>query len=693
MNDSTRRLCIITVGVIMIVSASLLIAKSMENPVFTEFNKPITFDKFTADAVNKAKDQTIDKMKTSLQMIHKIPKNERTFDNTLKAIDRLYDEFNTVWSSVYLMAYTHPDDALRNACNEANVVFEKFSNTLAMDEDLYKAVKAYSETKEAKLLTGYKKKFMEETLRDFRRNGFGLPKAKRDTLKILKDKITEISNTFSKNIREYEDSLIVGEVEVQGLPEDYKKTRIRQDGTYKIDLSYPSYIPFMEYSESDSARKALYLKFTNRAKGTNLDVLKNLLIHRQKMVDVLDYGTYADYRLETRMAKEPETVWDFENQLRNKVVEKARLDYKELLEAKRERTGDPDTDTIYSWEKSFYNTLLLKTKYNLDPEEVKQYLELDNVLDGLFNVTQTLFDVTYQEVNDAPVWYEEVRMFDVYQDGNVIGRFYMDMFPRKNKFSHAACFGLVKGCQTENGYQLPSAAMVCNFPRPTEDKPSLLSHDQTVTFFHEFGHLLHNILTRSPLSSFAGTNVERDFVEVPSQILENWAWDYQSLKRFAKHYETGDILPKALFDRMLAAKNVNSGNNTLQQIYYGMLDMTFHDKYDPTGSVSTTQIVKDLQNEGTLFPYVKGSHFHASFGHLTNYAAGYYGYLWALVYAQDMFSVFEEKGILDQATGKALRDKIYAKGSTEDPMMLVKDFLGREPNQKAFLKSLGLKID
>ena len=235
--------------------------------------------------------------------------------------------------------------------------------------------------------------------------------------------------------------------------------------------------------------------------------------------------------------------------------------------------------------------------------------------------------------------------------------------------------------------------MVCNFPRPTEDKPSLLSHDQTVTFFHEFGHLLHNILTRSPLSSFAGTNVERDFVEVPSQILENWAWDYQSLKRFAKHYETGDILPKALFDRMLAAKNVNSGNNTLQQIYYGMLDMTFHDKYDPTGSVSTTQIVKDLQNEVTLFPYVKGSHFHASFGHLTNYAAGYYGYLWALVYAQDMFSVFEEKGILDQATGKALRDKIYAKGSTEDPMMLVKDFLGREPNQKAFLKSLGLKID
>ncbi|MBN2104466.1 Zn-dependent oligopeptidase [bacterium] len=693
MNHPSYRFVIKAIAVLGIIVPCFMTAKTMENPVFTEFNKPIAFDQFTADAVNGAKDQAVVKMKTGLESIYAIPQQERTFDNTLKALDSLYDEFNTVWSSVYLMAYTHPDDALRNACNEANVVFEKFSNALAMDEDLYNAVKAYSETKEAKFLSGYKKKFLDETMRDFRRNGFGLPKAKRDTLKILKDKITEISNTFSKNIREYEDSLIVGEEDVQGLPEDYKKARVRQDGTYEIDLTYPSYIPFMEYSESDSARNALYLKFTNRAKDTNLNVLDNLLNHRQKMIDVLGYKTYADYRLETRMAKESETVWDFENQLRNKVMEKAKIDYKELLQAKREFTGDPSADKIYSWEKSFYNTLLLRTKYNLDPEEVKQYLELDRVLEGLFTVTQTLFDVTYQEVEDAPVWHEEVRMFDVYQDGKMIGRFYMDMFPRKNKFSHAACFGLVKGRQTEKGYQLPSAAMVCNFTKPMDEKPSLLSHDETVTFFHEFGHLLHNILTRSPLSSYAGTNVERDFVEVPSQLLENWAWDYSSLKRFARHYETGEVLPRTLFDRMIAAKNVNSGNNTLQQIYYGMLDMTFHDKYNPNGPVSTTQVVKDLQNEVTLFPYVDGSHFHASFDHLTNYAAGYYGYLWALVYAQDMFSVFEEQGILDKTTGKQLRDKVFAKGGTEDPKILVKDFLGRESNQKAFLKSLGLKTD
>ena len=687
-----NRVAVYAMAVFLAAFSFSLSAKSMENPVFTAFNEPLAFDQFTAEAVTAAKDQTIEDMKSGLKAIYKVPGKERTFENTLKAFDNLFDRMNTVWSSVYLMAYTHPDDALRNACNEANIAFEKFANALAMDEKLYNAVKAYSETEEAKSLTGYQKKYLEETLRDFRRNGFGLAKEKRDELKVLKDKITEISNTFQKHIREYEDSLIVGEAEVRGLPEDYKKARVREDGTYKIDLSYPSYIPFMEYSESDSARKALYLKFTNRARESNLDVLDDLFLHRQKMVKLLGYNTYAEYGLETRMAKNPKSVWDFEYNLRDQVKEKAKLDYQELLEAKRKHLNDPDSDTIYSWEKSYYNTLLLRTKYDLDPEEVKQYLELNNVLNGLFMITQTLFDVTYKEVTDAPVWHEDVRMFEVYQDNKLIGRFYMDMFPRKNKFSHAACFGLVKGRETEQGYQLPSAAMVCNFSKATEDKPSLLTHEETTTFFHEFGHLLHNILTRSPLSGYAGTSVERDFVEVPSQILENWAWDYASLEMFARHYQSDEVLPKALFDKMVAAKNVNSGNNTLQQIYYGLLDMTFHDKYNPAGTISTTQIVEDLQNEVTLFPYVKGSHFHAAFGHLTGYAAGYYGYLWALVYAQDMFSVFEENGILDKETGKELRDKVYAKGGTEDPMILVKDFLGREPNQKAFLKFLGLKV-
>ncbi|MBN1780909.1 Zn-dependent oligopeptidase [bacterium] len=682
-----------TMHMVLLLSGIVLISpvvKSTENPLFPEFNQPMMFGQLNADAVNQAKEGTIGNARAELAIIYDIPAEERTFDNTLRSLDALQDRLNSVWSTVYLMAYTHPDDAIREACNTANVEFEKFSTAMAMDEKLYQAVKAFSKTKEAGALTGYRKKFLDETLRDFRRNGFGLPAEKRKELKALKDKITEISNLFSKNIRDYQDSLIVNESDVEGLPEDYKKTYVQTDGTYKLDMSYPSYVPFMEYSESDAARKALYLKFTNRAKDSNLDVLDSLLIYRKRMVNVLGYKTYAEYGLETRMAKDPKTVWDFEYDLKDQLLPKAKLDYEELLEAKRSHTGDAEADTIYSWEKSFYNTLLLRTKYNLDPEEVKQYLELDNVLSGLFAITQTLFGVTYSEVGNPSVWNDEVRLFEVFRDGNLIGRFYMDMFPRKNKYSHAACFGLVKGRETGEGYQIPSATMVCNFPKPTEDKPSLLSHDETVTFFHEFGHLLHNILTRSPLGSYAGTNVERDFVEVPSQIMENWAWDYASLKMFARHYQTGEVLPEDLFNRMIAAKNVNSGNNTLQQVYYGVLDMTLHDQFDPEGTVLTTQVVKELQNDLTLFPFVEGSHFHAAFDHLTGYAAGYYGYLWALVYAQDMFSLFETAGIMDKETGKRLGG-VFSKGGSVDPMVLVKDFLGREPNQKAFIRSLGLK--
>ncbi len=695
MGTKMRRNCFILFFALLtlVFTASLSAEPTIQNPIVPEFNQPIPFDQFTAEAVNNASEQTIQTIKTGIQQIAEIKPKERTFQNTMKALDNLYDLLNTVWGEVYLMAYTHPDDSLREACNNVNIAFEKFANELNMDETIFQAVKEYAKTKEAKSLKGYQKKYLTETLRDFRRNGFDLPKKKREELKALQDQLSEVSNQFSKNIRDYQDSLIVTEEEIQGLPEDYKKERRREDGTYKIDMTYPSIIPFYQYAESDQARKALYMKYNNRAADKNLDVLNDMLRIRQKIVDMLKYKTYADYQIETRMAKTPKAVWDFEYNLIDQLKEKAKLDYEELLEAKRTHTGNPNADTIYPWEKTFYNTLLLRTKYSLDPEEVKQYFELNNVLNGLFTITQTLFDVTYQEVKDAPVWANDVRMFEVYQDGLLVGRFYLDLFPRQNKFTHAASFTLLNGRETNQGYQLPAASLVCNFPKPTEDTPSLLSHDETSTMFHEFGHMLHGILTRSPLSGYAGTSVVRDFVEVPSQLMENWIWNYDALQLFAKHYQTGEILPKTLYDKMIATKNLNSGNNNLQQVYYGLVDMTYNDGFDPNGEMTTTDIVKNLQNEVTLFPYVEGSHFQAAFGHLTGYAAGYYGYLWALVYAEDIFSVFEEKGILDKETGIRFRDEILSKGGTEEPMDLIKTFLEREPNQKAFLKSIGLKVD
>jgi thimet oligopeptidase len=329
-------------------------------------------------------------------------------------------------------------------------------------------------------------------------------------------------------------------------------------------------------------------------------------------------------------------------------------------------------------------------KYQLDGELVKQYFALDDVLLGLFEVTQTLFDLEYREIENPSVWNDDVRMFEVFQDGKLKGRFYLDLFPRENKYGHAACFGLRGGKMTKDGYKLPTASLVCNFPKPTSDKPSLMPHNQVNTFFHEFGHVLHQMLTTANLYSQSGTNVSRDFVEAPSQIFENWTWNYDALKLFAKHYETREVMPEELFNKMLAAKNVGSGMSASGQVFLGTYDMTLHDKFDPNGKETTTDVLKKLKAEIQLIAHVKGTHFQTAFGHLNGYGASYYGYLWSKVYAQDMFSVFDKNGILDKKTGMRYRDIILAPGSSRDELGLVKEFLGRDPNNKAFLKELGL---
>jgi thimet oligopeptidase len=389
------------------------------------------------------------------------------------------------------------------------------------------------------------------------------------------------------------------------------------------------------------------------------------------------------------MAKDPETVWNFEQDLAKSVRPKADQDFQEMMAVYNSKKIDPE-GSMQHWQNTYIENILLEEKYQVDDEKIKEYFPMDAALGGLFQITQTLFGVTYKEIENPSVWHGDVRQFEVYDGTKLIGRFYLDFYPRDNKYKHAACFGMIKGKETPWGYQIPNATLVCNFPPATEDRPSLMPHDQVKTLFHEFGHVLHQMLTTASLSSQSGTSVARDFVEAPSQIFENWIWDYPSLALFAKHYETGEVLPKELFDKMIAAKNVGSGISTERQILYGSLDMTLHDKFDPKGSESVDDVVRSLMTELTHYPFVEGTHFQTSFGHLNGYGASYYGYMWSKVYAEDMFSEFEKNGVLDSATGMRYRNIILAKGSSEEPMDLVKEFLGREPNNEAFMKSLGL---
>lgn len=676
---------------ILLLSATLLAFQpSIEetNPIYNAFNEAIDFAGITADHISEATISIQAETKTSMSLIIEIENSKRTFDNTLLAIDDFNARFSDVYSVIYLLSSTHTDSLIRNTALEARTTLAQFDNEISLNEDLYKAVKSYADMPEAKSLTGYKAKYLKETIESYERNGFALSAEKRDELKKINDEISEFSNEFSKNVSTFQDHLEVNEAEIDGLPEDYKKARYQEDGSYKIDMSYPSTGPFFMLSNSDSARKNLVMKYNNRAYPANIDVLQNLLKKRLEMAKLLGHNSYAAYRLQNRMAKTPETVWEFETGLKDALKEKAQKDYDELLETKKTRVSD--ATMINGWERSYYSNILKKEKYELDGEEVKQYFALDDVLKGLFSITQTLFNFEYREVKDPSVWNPDVRLFEVYQDKKLKGRFYLDLFPRDNKYGHAACFPLRNGKLTADGYKIPTASLVCNFPSPTEDKPSLMSHNQVNTLFHEFGHVLHHMSTTANLYAQSGTNVSRDFVEAPSQIFENWTWNYDALKLFAKHYETREVLPQSLFDKMLAAKNVGSGMAASGQVFLGTYDMTLHDKYDPNGDETTTDVLKKVQADISLVPYVEGTHFQTAFGHLTGYGASYYGYLWSKVYAQDMFSIFDENGILDTKTGIRYRDIILASGSSKDELQLVVEFLGREPNNEAFLKELGL---
>jgi len=665
--------------------------KPENNPLIIPYNNNFDFKNIKPGHIAEGTDYAISQADFIKNEIIQIASTERTYENTLVRIDDIYSVIESVWSPGYLMGSVHTSEKIRNEGLEASKKIENYITKLSLNEDLYNAVVAYVPTAEAKSLKGFRKKYLDDLLLDYKRIGFTLSKDKREKVKAVLDVLTDLGLEFDKNIRAAQDTLFLDPKDLAGLPDNYKKERLQNNGKYAIDMTYPSYVPFMDQAESDEAREALRFKFNNRARAENIGVLNDILRNRMKMVKLLGYNSYAEYRTEDRMARNPKNVWDFENTLKQQLREKAENDVAEMLTIKSVRLGK-NTKTIHPWEAGFYENQVKLKKYNLDREEVRQYFEFNNVTEGLFTIYQQLFNVRFEKVQNPSVWHEDVQMFSIYDktSGALIGNFYLDMFPRANKYGHAAAFSVIMGKMTENGYQKPATALVCNFPKPTDFQPSLLTHENVETYFHEFGHLVHGVLTTSQLISYAGTSVARDFVEAPSQMLENWVWQKESLSLFAKHYETGEVIPEELLEKMIAAKNINSGTKALQQIFYGIYDFTLNDGFDPDGNKSTTDLIKELKNEITFYPYQEETHQQASFGHLNGYGAAYYGYKWSEVYAQDMFSVFEANGILNQDIGLKYRRIILEKGGTVDPYELVKEFLGREPNSEAFLRSMGI---
>lgn len=676
-----------------IVEAEIQPVEQQPNPLIVKFNELNDFANLKAEHVPEAVDFALNSADSILNRILLVPDSLRTFENTIAEQDNIEALTGRIIDPVYLMSEVHPDKEVRTVCDSAIIRYEKWHNDLVLNEDLYRAVTAYNVLPEPKSLTGLKKKYLEDVLKDYRRLGFDLPKEKRVELKEIKNRISEVGLEFDKNITEYTDTLVVTEAEMEGLPQWYKDKMRAEDGTYKIDISYPSRSMFMKYSRSESARKALTEKYLNRGK-TNLGVIPRLVKEHQNMAQVLGYRSYAEYLLEDRMPKNPETVWTFENDLKTNLRPKAEAELAELLRVKKEVTGIEDSVINY-WNMFYYENILNEQKYQLNEEEIKAYFSLENVLQGMFEITGRILGLKYEKVEQPSVWHPDVSLYEVtdVETGKRMGYFYLDMYPREGKYSHAAHFGLSKGKLTVDGYQYPVAALVTNFPKPTEDRPSLLLHGpngNVETFFHEFGHLLHGMVTNVEYWTYSGTAVDRDFVEAPSQIFENWIWERESVKLFAKHYQTGEPIPDELLDRMLQAKNRSSGNDYSFQVFLGSLDLTLYDLWDPDGPESVLDIARRLHNEILLWEETPNTARVASFGHLNGYAASYYGYAWSRVLAQDMFSVFKQEGVLKRETGLRFRHQVLEPGGSKDPMELVKDFLGREPNSQALVESLGI---
>lgn len=613
---------------------------------------------------------------------------EPSYEGIMQPLDDAYDLVMRTYGQTAFMGYVHPERDVRDAGNASEEGLQKWGVQLVFRPELYKAVKAFSETPEAAGLEAEKRRFLEFWLRDLRKAGHELDDATRADVKRMTERMVEVGIAFQRNIDEYQDHLFVTRGDLEGMPESYIENLEagEEEGTYKIGLSYPDVVPFMENSPRRDLREQLSRKFNTRAVESNRPLLEEAVGTRGRIAEQFGEPSWAHHQLEEKMAKTPDAVRTFYAGLIPGLTEKGQSELK-VMEAMLEQ--DQGEGPLQAYDFRYYETQLRKRDYGVDPIEVASYFPLQHVVDGMLELTGEVFGLDYRRV-ELPTWHPDVLTYAIHDraSGDLIAHFHMDLFPREGKFSHAAAFPLVPGRLLPDGsYQKPLSAIVANFTKPGVERPSLLQHNEVETFFHEFGHILHQTLTKATVTRFSGSSTEGDFVEAPSQIMQNWTWRPEVLRRFARHYQTGEPIPDRLVEQLTAAKNLNIALLNLRQSQFGLLDMWLHDEAPE----------KDLESillkatEVGLFPHHEGTFFPASFGHLlSGYDAGYYGYLWSEVYGDDMWSRFDQEGIDNPDVGLAYRREILERGGSLDGIELLRLFLGREPNNEAFLKKLGI---
>ncbi len=659
------------------------------------FHSIITVPTFetTTNEVQGSVKQAIVSGNVALDRIGKLGPGEVTFTNTVRALDDLEFQLGLVDNRLSLIKETSTDAAVRDAATDSLKELEEWMVSLDYREDVYRAVKAYADTKPR--LEGEDAKLLSETMRDYRRAGLELPKADRDEVERMRKELSRLTTDFDTDITKAEKSLKFTKAELDGVPEDFLKQIKSGDDEYTVMANITwHYITVMDNATREDTRKRLYIEQSNLAKEENVPLLEKILPLRDDIAKKLGYKTWADYQTEVKMVENAATAIRFLEDLKTGLQPKFRAELEEFRQLKVKETGDTNA-TINVWDWRHYSNQLKKDKYNVDAEQLRVYFPYQHVLEGMFTIYQSIFGLKFERVDPPYKWIGDLQLYTVSDanTGEPLGLFYLDMFPREGKYNHFAEFGIIDGKLLPDGrYQRPTAALVCNFPAPTTDHPSLMSHDDVVTIFHEFGHAMHSILTRAKYSRFAGTSVPRDFVEAPSQMLENWPWDKKVLDRFAADYrDPSKKIPPAILASLKEARLATEGTRYERQLSFSLLDLALHTQIHDTNAQDVVKLSNQVLSE-VFLPVPDDTAFVAYFGHLMGYDAGYYGYAWADAIAADMNTVFEKApdGHLDRQAGMRLRKEIYEPGDSRDVNISIEKFLGRPRSIEPFLKRIGI---
>lgn len=662
-----------------------------------KFHNVIRLPEFetTPETVKAAMQRAITNADLALDVVGKLAAEKVNFANTIQALDDIGYEAGQLANRLNLIKETSTIAAVRDAATEAIKTFQEWAVGLDYREDVYRVVKAFADTKPK--LSGEDAKLFEETMRDYRRAGLALPKAGRDEVEKLRKELSAVGTDFSANVTKSQKALKFTKAELAGCPDSLLAAPGVKTGddeyTILVNVTW-QYLAVAENAKSEAVRKRIVTEQHSLAMAENDPLIGKLLVLRHDIATKLGYKNWADFQTEVKMAKTGATALEFEQKLNKGLQPKFDAELAEFRKLKARETGDANAQ-IYIWDWRYYAEMLKKEKYTVDTEALRVYFPMQRVLDGMFSIYQRIFGLKFERIEAPYKWIGDLQLWAVSDSktGEPLGLFYLDLFPREGKFNHFAMFQVIDGKRMSDGsYQRPVISLVCNFPPPTGDTPSLLQHDDVVTMFHEFGHAMHGLLTRAKFGRFSGTSVPGDFVEAPSQMLEAWVWDKKVLDSFAADYrDPSKKIPPEILGQIKTAKYAIYGTFYRRQLSFGIMDLMLHSQID-AANVKDSMALANKSLSDTFLPVPDGSYLVAHLGHFVGYDAGYYGYAWADAIAADMATVFEKApdGYLDVNAGRRLRDEIYAVGNARDANESIEKFLGRKRAIEPFLKKIGV---